>query len=117
MVEGMESKPAKIKRYAAQGDVLLIRVDEIPLGAARDDSPGANVIAHSETGHHHTATGCDIYREPGVSGVCYLYSESPIRVEHHRPWDTHAPVELEGGTWVAKRQREHTPRGLRWVAD
>lgn len=107
----------RVVRYAAQGDVLLIRIDEIPAAAKPDTGKDAAVIAHSETGHHHVAKGCDIYREPGVSGVCYLYSASEITIEHHRGWDTHEPIVLEGGIWTAKRQREYTPEGLRWVAD
>ena len=37
---------------AAQGDVLFLRVDELPEGLQRDPT-SAPIVAHSESGHHH----------------------------------------------------------------
>ena len=111
-------KAIKVNSRAAQGDVLLLRIDKLPEDAIRDKSDGAGVIAHSETGHHHVAIGCDVYRALGEPSICYLVSEDSIEIEHRRPWDTHAPLILEGGgVWIAKRQREHTPDGWRQVED
>lgn len=122
----------KVKTMAAQGDVLFRRVDGVPVGAKPlQASAGAYVVAHSETGHHHTvdAAGVEWYAHPTDLLVSYLRlrpaSEGgPVEgvdVVHHRPWDTHETLRLlnqtEGVVYEIRRQREHTPSGWRVVAD
>jgi len=113
----------EVKKQAAQGDVLFRRVAALPEDARRVERSGALVVAHSETGHHHTirdATGVVQYEHTDPL-VCYLVAESLyMDVEHERPWDTHAPLRLlcpPGAIWEVRRQREHTPEGWRMVSD
>jgi len=121
-----------VKTMAAQGDVLFRRVSGLPSGArqlqARD---GAYVVAHSETGHHHTvdATGVEWYAHPTDALTSYLRllpageggPVEGVNVVHHRPWDTHETLRLltqtEGVVFEVRRQREHTPWGWRVVVD
>lgn len=122
----------KVTKMAAQGDVLFRRVSGLPSDAKPlQASDGAYVVAHSETGHHHTvdATGVEWYAHPTDALTSYLRlrpaSEGGpaegVDVVHHRPWDTHETLRLltqtEGVVYEIRRQREHTPEGWRVVAD
>lgn len=108
-------------RVIAQGDVLFIRRAALPANAAQVRDDGRIVVAHSETGHHHAVDDDGVVRyEVGDPLVCYLRVDGlGASVVHHRPWDTHAPVVLDGGgaVWEVRRQREWTPEGWQRVQD
>lgn len=107
---------------AAQGDVLLMKVASVPDGCKKIEAVnGKYIIAHSETGHHHT-----VAEHPGVSFyqskdpmIAYLEVIDSVEttLEHERSFDTHEPLLLKGGTYEIRRQREYTPKGWRRVAD
>ena len=107
---------------AAQGDVLITRIDTLPKGLSETSSVGGKfIIAHSETGHHHT-----VMERPGVkffSGkdpmIAYLevIDNVEVTLEHERSFDTHESLLLKGGTYEIRRQQEYTPEGWRRVAD
>ena len=108
---------------AAQGDILLRRVDELPKGLAerKPDHDGCFVVAHSETGHHHTlsARGVAVLEETGGNPLlCYLRIDADYAdLVHHRPHDTHETVRVPRGLYELRRQREYTPQGWRRVED
>ena len=115
-------------RPAAQGDVLFRRVSTVPPKYVRTPVRGAIIVAHSETGHHHSidaTDGVSLFRDPADSLVCYLSLEGIeyADVVHHRAWDTHATLRLLGGQakeptiFEVRRQREFTPDGWRRVED
>lgn len=109
-------------KQAAQGDLLLVRVEGLPAGLERVEAEGGGyVVAHSETGHHHTvfaAPGVEYYRVPTDPMTCYLsVGGAGVELVHHRPHDTHESIQLSGGTYLLRRQREWTPEGLRMVQD
>ena len=109
-------------RQAAQGDVLITRINSIPADASPVTSVnGKFVVAHSETSHHHTVAD-----HPGVSffqgkdpAIAYLEIINSVEVtlEHERAFDTHESLLLKGGTYEVRRQQEYTPAGWRRVAD
>ncbi len=113
-------KTHNIKKNAAQGDVRFLRVDALPDCAKKTDD---KVIAHSETGHHHTVSMGDVYTtaDPMISYL--VLTDKPAEVVHHRSWDTHETLRLlndesRGETiWEIRRQREYTPWGERMVVD
>lgn len=108
------------KECAAQGDVIFQRVDSIPEQFKKTEENGRIVCAHSETGHDHAIHDKLVSRfvEPGNPWVCYLQISGEFGdVVHHRSFDTHETVRLLKGIWKIKRQREHTPEGLRMVQD
>jgi len=110
-----------VKKYAAQGDVVFLRVEKLPDDAVKNRDQSL-VIAHSETGHHHVATGGEHYLLKDDPMVAYLAITNPVKIEHKRPFDTHEPLELyakkEGETiWEIRRQREYVPEGWRQVED
>ena len=107
---------------AAQGDLLIRRINDIPETAQIVPAEsGKYIVAHSETGHHHVVAE--------RAGVSYFSSEDPmvsyLRViddveallEHERSFDTHESLLIKGGTYEIRRQREYTPEGWRRVAD
>lgn len=118
-------KKREVSTMAAQGDVLLRRVATLPAGAVERSGKDAKIIAHSETGHHHTVEGSGVRvfstLDPLVSYVAF--SGSHADVVHHRPWDTHETLRLlKGDTdgeviFEIRRQREWSPEGWKIVAD
>jgi hypothetical protein len=113
----------KVKKIAAQGDVLFRRIDKLPDGLVESRAKGALVVAHSETGHHHSIDTQGVRllekseRDPMI---CYLALDGAFaEVVHHRPHDTHETLCLlgKGSVWEVRRQREWSPEGLRRVED
>lgn len=107
--------------YAAQGDLMICRVDSLPGGvktvAAQN---GKYILAHSETGHHHV-----ILERPEVSQysfnelMAYLVvtGDEPVELVHERIFDTHESIAIPPGIYQLRRQREYTPEGWRRAAD
>lgn len=110
-----------IKEQGAQGDVMFIRVQNMPEGLQKEAQKGDIVIAHSETGHNHAIsadTDAHLFREPSDPLTCYLMVESDFAdVIHHRSFDTHETLRLPKGLWKIRRQREYVPEGWRRVED
>lgn len=110
-----------IKKMAAQGDVLFRRISRLPDGVVEQPRKGALVVAHSETGHHHSIHDLEVKlfeRAERDPMICYLsVGGTCAEVVHHRPHDTHKTIGLIGGIWEVRRQREWTPEGLRRVED
>ena len=109
------------KKQAAQGDLLIRRVDKIPDDAKEVLGKNRLVLAHSETGHHHAIkehpTVCH-FRQDNQPLISFLeVSGDAVILEHQRPWDTHAPILVEKGTYEIRRQREYVPEGWRRVED
>ena len=110
----------QFERIAAQGDLLLIRVDEMPDGMVKSAPvDGKHVLAHSETGHHHTVDAADVvlYDAPGdpLDGAMRVLRKS--QVTHERGFDQHESIGLDPGFYRVRRQREHTPEGYRRAQD
>lgn len=110
-----------IENVGAQGDVFFVRVDEIPKEMKpKKAEKGQHIVAHSETGHHHTiqADGVVLYQGPNDPFTCFLRVDASFAdVVHQRPFDTHETLRLGEGLWKVRRQREYTPEGLRRVED
>lgn len=110
---------------AAQGDVFFRRVESIPSTATAKprEANGGTVVAHSETGHHHSfdvSCPVQLFTTPDPF-ICYLRVEAPSMLEHHRTHDTHEAILFAPGCYEIRRQREraYTPKGWseRMVAD
>lgn len=111
-------------RMAAQGDFLIIRVDEMPHNLIPlKSTDNTIVVAHSETGHNHVmvADKVDAYRDPTVSDAdlyeMFLLVREPTVIEHQRSFDTHEELLVPEGLYKIRRQREYTPEGFRRAAD
>jgi hypothetical protein len=108
-------------KQAAQGDILVTRVDSIPEeGLVKQKGTNGNhIVAHSETGHHHVVAerAVDLYQSSNDEFVMWLVVKEPTSLDHHRSFDTHAPISLDPGNYRINRQREYTPEGFRKVQD
>ena len=105
---------------AAQGDILIQRINALPEGVFEVKPEGNHVIVtHSETGHHHLMdkAAVKMYRLPEEIYECFLVVSETAELEHKRSFDTHAPIQFEPGIYRVRRQREYTPEGFRRVED
>ena len=93
-----------------QGDLLIIRVDKVPLDALKQDG---RVLAEGEvTGHMHELDKGEVYEKEG-----FLY----FRVMPHETANLNHPehktISFDAGEYKVIRQREYEPRSWRYVAD
>jgi hypothetical protein len=105
---------------AAQGELLIIRIDALPANLVRVPAEnGYLIVGHSETGHHHVmdATHTEMYRLPEEIYECFLVVTEATALEHLRPFDTHEPLLHTPGTYCVRRQREYVPEGFRPAID
>ena len=108
------------KYQAAQGDILLTRIDELPDGLSKMVSENNEyIVAHSETGHHHVLadSDVDVYQAANDEFVLYVVVNAPTVLKHKRSFDTHSPISLDSGIYRINRQREYTPEGYRRAQD
>ena len=108
------------KKMAAQGDLLITRINELPdnLEPVQAEA-GAYVVAHSETGHNHVIKedGLEVFAPANDNFTLYLVVDRPVDLTHMRSFDTHEPLRIAPGVYRINRQREYTPQGYRRVAD
>lgn len=113
---------------AAQGDLMLIKVDTLPDGMeAATAENGEFILAHSETGHHHVVMerpGVELRQDPADPLRAFLIVRAEaieagdIEITHKRAFDTHETIApKEPGIYEIRRQREHTAEGFRRVQD
>lgn len=115
-----------------QGDVLLVEVNDIPLGAKDITPKDRIVLAYGEvTGHAHaiypeqrevTVLDRALKREPQTAIKAKLWDAGAERflqvvektaLKH----EEHSAIELPKGNYKVVRQREYDPERDRWVAD
>ena len=110
---------------AAQGDLLIAKVNSIPESFVRIPPNESNhiVLAHSETGHNHVmdAEFIEAYGDPAVQEVdlykMFLLVKEPTEIQHLRDFDTHEAIQVDPGMYQIRRQREYVPEGFRRAAD
>jgi len=110
----------KVKKMAAQGDVMFIRVDTIPANVVPvEQKDGHFVVAHSETGHDHVleSRNAQMLIDKTNEFVAYVKISKETEVKHKRSFDTHESLLLSPGNYEIRRQREYVPEGFRKVAD
>lgn len=109
------------ENQAAQGDILVTKIDELPTGLSPMKQEGGKyVVAHSETGHHHVVEPTDavVYEAANDPFVLFVVPSKDTDITHLRSFHTHAPLTLKGGNvYRINRQREYTPEGFRRAAD
>lgn len=116
----MEAK--KFTKICAQGDVLIIRLDNAPDLTGYTEVPAEGnhlIVTHSETGHHHVLEreAAQMFENKDNALESFLVLHRGSSLEHLRPHDTHDPIALEPGNYKVVRQREYTPEGYRRVQD
>lgn len=108
------------KNQAAQGDIFIRRINELPSGLTQQQPDNSvHIVAHSETGHHHTisARNADFFRPINDDMIMFLVINEPSDLIHNRSFDTHQSIHFDKGIFEIRRQREYTPEGWRKVVD
>ncbi len=102
-----------------QGDLMIVPCDNIPVGASEvRPVNGQVIVAHSETGHHHTVSACAA-KVFAVSAMLQYLRVTAAHVDllHQRSYDQHEALRLPKGDYEMLRQREGSPEGWRRVMD
>lgn len=101
--------------HVRQGDVLLVKRDGRPRGAAKAPREGgAVVLAHGEvTGHMHQLRGPQVtmYRDSGHNYLTVKDFAEPLVHEEH------STIVIPPGDYELGQQVEYEPEALRNVAD
>lgn len=113
------------KNCAAQGDLLIRRIERLPKNVEQVDAiNGRYVVAHSETGHDHIVADRPSVRLYTTDDPMASYLEvveatdaAEVLLEHLRTFDTHESIVVPTGIFEIRRQREYTPEGWRRVED
>lgn len=109
------------KNMAAQGDMLIRRIDALPNDVKKLNADNGNyILAHSETGHHHIIKeddGIEYYSHANDNFIAYLVVNNETCVEHMRGFDTHEKIKIDKGVYEIRRQREYMPEGFRRAQD
>lgn len=111
--------------HRRQGDVLCVKVTNLPSGTKKAKA-GRCILAYGEsTGHCHEiidTNNVQVFDPPagkntddrGIEIAMYLkVGKDGATVKHQE----HAPITLDEGTWEIKRQREYSPIGNSTVSD
>ncbi len=111
----------KEMKLAIQGDIAIMRVDALPddLKERSGESNGVHILAHSETGHHHTvpSSGTQFFNGSDDFVSYLVVEEDGTELTHNRSYDTHETISFDAGVYRVNRQREYMPEGYRRVAD
>ena len=116
----------KFTSQAAQGDVLFRKIEALPskvtpIKAENKGDSSVFIVAHSETGHHHTVenmphvnffSGDDpmvSFLEVGTKMKDNSFSGEAVPVYHHRADYRHEALNLDPGVYEVRRQRESLP--------
>ena len=113
------------KNMAAQGDLLLMRVTDIPKKAKEAKTVnGEWVLAHSESGHNHAIGAMDapnaiMFTIDGNPFLAFLKVTKDVVLRHAKPdpQTRHEALTIPPGEYQIRRQQEYTPEGWRRVAD
>jgi hypothetical protein len=103
-----------------QGDLMFLPVPKLPKGAVPRAS---HIVAHSDSGHHHTVKGGQLLDAPGDDPRMVFYLQvgegGHAEVDHLRPVDQHEAIAFtgEGAVFQVRRQREMRPDGWARVED
>ena len=99
---------------ARQGDVFLLRVNSLPLGASPQVTTDKQIIlAHGEvTGHAHRVSAAQAQLYTAL-GQRYLKVSETTKLLH----EEHGAVELTPGCYKVILQREYAPNAFQQVVD
>lgn len=110
---------------AAQGDLLIRRVEKLPANLTASLESNRYIVAHSETGHHHVidvAPNVKFYPSKSFDKPSYLEvieatDATEVVIRHLRLFDTHESIKVPAGFFEIRNQREYTPEGWRRAQD
>ncbi len=97
-----------------QGEVRIIKIDEIPAVVTKQHPRAANgfIISHSESGHHHVLTGGDVMERtekvPAGMQIFYALLDAPEKFVQDAA-APHGSFDLPPGLYEFRVSREFDP--------
>lgn len=104
------------QKVCAQGELHIVRVDQLPEGlAVVPASNGHIIVGHSETGHHHVmdVERTTMYRLPEAIYEWFLVVKEEDELKHLRPFDTHETIQFTPGVYRVHAGREYVSKQMR----
>ena len=102
------------KLHYRQGDVMILRIEEVPSDIKRRRNHKRAILAHGElTGHKHVVHADSLHAYGTTEEIDFLVLEADGTITHQE----HDPIAVPAGTYEIIRQREYQPEGIRNVAD
>jgi len=98
-----------------QGDILLVRTVDNVSGDEVQRESGKLVLAHGEaTGHTHSIScrNARLYLN-GSRMLLKVNGRSPVQLTH----EEHSSISIPVGSYEVVRQREYSPKEVRYVED
>lgn len=98
------------KDLTRHGENLFIRVSALPKEAKLIEKGNKLVVAHSESGHHHTLT---VAKEAEIKvfeldGVTYLDIPLKAKLQHQKEYEKHPDIIMHPGIWKKLTQRNYS---------
>jgi len=100
----------EVKRTVIQhGECLLVPVNNMPKSEIR--SVTTEIVAHSETGHHHVVVSNKPFEAQGDVDKHDLYLRlfEPAKLEHKKVTNKHKTLKVPAGIWKVLHKTEYNP--------
>jgi hypothetical protein len=91
------------------GEAMLLPVTKLPKGEVRQVT--TEIIAHSETGHHHVIESPVVFQAQGEVDKEDLYIRlfEPAKLVHKKPTNRHKTLTVPTGIWKVIHKTEYNP--------
>ena len=113
----MKNNTPQIVRH---GEVILKPVDSLPQGAILKETTKKNIVAHSETGHHHVLEATQDFEIYTLMGDTYINIPSVATLRHEKTGkDVHTPHKIAPAVYkiMIKNEFDYFAGVLRAVRD
>jgi len=91
------------------GEVLLLPVDQIPVGQRQEVT--SCIVGHSESGHHHVLESDIAFAQiVAATGDLYVDLDSPTPLRHHKGHQQHRELSVPAGGWRVIKKTEFDVR-------
>lgn len=113
----MKSNTPQIVRH---GEVIMKPVDSIPNGAILKETTKKNIVAHSETGHHHVLESKNDFKIYSLMGETFIEIPTVAELWHQKSGkDVHTPHKIAPAIYkiVIKNEFDYFEGTLRAVRD
>lgn len=113
----MTSNKKNIYRH---GELLLKEVSSLPTGAELKNTTKKHIVAHSETGHHHTLVADKDFKIYSHSGTSFIEIPSIAELQHEKTGkDVHKTHTITPAIYevIIKKEFDYFQGALRAVRD
>jgi hypothetical protein len=99
------------KTLLQHGEVLMVPVSRMPKG--KINKVNEQIIAHSETGHHHVVESETAFDVVMDKLDMYLLLNRPAKLVHKKAVDKHKTLTVPKGIWKILHKSEYDPYAQR----